>query len=278
MGGNVIEKQRNFYGTITIIEGLDDFGRYRMLYNGDINHGSQYMTQELQTKPTQYYGTNSGAGLSITANKKRVRPGNKSPLHIGVVGLGVGTLATYGLKGEAITFYEINPAVAGVANEHFSYLKNSEAAIDVVLGDARLSMEKELKEGKKPYDVLLIDAFTDDAIPVHLLTSEAFKTYLSLLNDDNGILAIHISNRYLDLFPVVRKLAAVHSLDFALIESSSDDYEVASATWVLLAKNPEALSSARIRQVKSDIDVKDVDVWTDDYSNLFQVADIGQSH
>lgn len=271
---NVVEKERNFYGTITVVEGADEFGTYRMLYNGDINHGSQYTTTELQSMPTQYYGPNSGAGLSITGNKKRVA----GPMHIGVVGLGVGTLATYGFKGDVVTFYEINPAVVTVAKEYFSYLKNSEATVDVVLGDARLSMEKEQKAGKEPYDVLLVDAFTDDAIPVHLLTSEAFAMYLSLLKDTNGILAIHISNRYLDLFPVIRKIATVHDLDYAFIDSDSGNYEIASASWVLLSKNPEALSNARIQKAKSDYDVKDVDVWTDDYSNLFQVVDIGQEN
>lgn len=274
---DVLQKERNFYGTIAVTEGEDAYGAYRMLYNGDINHGSQYMTAELQSRPTQYYGYNSGGGLAITANKKRAA---KDPsLNIGVVGLGVGTLATYGKDGDTVTFYEINPAVVTVAEAYFSYLKNSDAAIKVVLGDARLLMEKEQKSGKKPYDVLLVDAFTDDAIPVHLLTSEAFEIYLSLLNDTNGILAIHISNRYLDLFPLIRKMASVHNLDYAYIESASDDYEVASASWVLLAKNSDALSSARIQQVKSEYDdVRDVDIWTDDYSNLFQVVTIEQNN
>ena len=269
---NLVMQSRNFYGTIGINRESDENGDYLLLYNGDITHGSQYLSERIRTRPTQYYGTNSGAGLAIYGHRKRVHEVNG--LRIGVVGLGVGTLATYGREGEEVAFYEINPEVVDVAYDYFNYLGDSRADVAIVIGDARLEMEKEVQAGKEPYDVLLIDAFTDDAIPVHLLTKEAFGTYLSLLENESGILGIHISNRYLDLFPVVQRIADEYGLTYALIESDGADYQVSSATWVLLSENQEALSDTLIQTAKSEEeDVRQVDLWTDDYSNLFQVLD-----
>lgn len=272
---NFMTQRRNFYGTIGVESGTDSFGNYLSLYNGEINHGSQYTDPSLQNKPTTYYGELTGAGLALLNHQKRIRA-DGGKLRTAVVGLGIGTLATYGREGDEMVFYEINPAVTDIANEYFSYLKNSKAKVSVVHGDARLSMQKELSEKKPTYDVVVIDAFIDDAIPVHLLTKEAFAIYLSLLDTKEGILAIHISNRYLDLKPVILKAANQFNLETAVIESSDEDYQVSSATWVLLSKNQKALSAPEIQNEKvfDDIAMKDVSLWTDDYSNLFQALDL----
>jgi hypothetical protein len=172
-----------------------------------------------------------------------------APLKIGVVGLGVGTVSAYGRPGDTIRFYEINPEVIRLAAELFSYNADSEARIEVVLGDARVQLEHELtQQGSQGFDVLAIDAFSSDAIPIHLITREAVEVYWKHLAKD-GILAFHISNRSLDLTPVTRALGEVCDCEALRTQSPEDVSKgVKRATWVLLTSNRAFLDSPAVRE------------------------------
>ena len=195
-------------------------------------------------------------------------------MRIGAIGLGIGTVAAYGHAGDYIRFYEINPAVTKIAtdpNGFFTYMRDSPAKVDVIPGDARLSMEREVAgNNAQGFDVLIVDAFAGDAIPVHLLTQEAIAIYLRELNPD-GVLAIHISNRYLDLRPVVHELAQRFNLNSGWVHSDGGPYYKAS-DWILLARTDEVLGQPAVsRQLQSLDSQRKVRLWTDDYSNLFQI-------
>jgi spermidine synthase len=194
-------------------------------------------------------------------------------MRVGVVGLGTGTLAAYGQRSDYYRFYEINPDIIDLAlgnNGFYSYIKDSPASIEVVQGDARLSLEDELTRGQpQNFDILAVDAFSGDSIPVHLLTAEAFGLYLRHLKPE-GVLAMHISNRYLELAPLISGLADRYQLDHALIFSHTDNDGSYAASWVLLSKNRAFFQIPEIADNKdtSRETTKAVRVWTDDYSNL----------
>jgi spermidine synthase len=175
---------------------------------------------------------------------------------VGLVGLGAGTLAAYGQPGEVFRFYEINPAVIEVAKRYFHFLGTSGTATDIVEGDGRLALER---EASGSFDILVLDAFADDSIPVHLLTREAFATYFRLLRP-GGVLAIHLTNRYLDLAPVVEAEARALGKHATEIHSEPNPgQQILAADWALISDRGP------------DIETKNVRLWTDDYSNLFQV-------
>jgi MFS family permease len=268
---NAKKQLRNFYGTVSVEESTNQGEDIVTLYNGDISHGSQFTSVDLRKKPTTYYGNKSGIGLALNNHPKRAAGGN---LNVGIVGLGVGTLAVYGESGDHFIFYEINPVVVDLAYSDFTYLSDSKAKIDIVLGDARLSMEQQLKTNKvEKFDILVIDAFTDDAIPVHLLTKEAFGIYRSLLKPD-GILAIHISNKFLRLEPVVTAMADFYNMQYGIVESDEDDYDIASATWVLLSDNRKFFEKNAVENATYVLENSAEKIlWTDDYSNLFQLVE-----
>jgi spermidine synthase len=180
-----------------VAESVRGGGPTRTLYHGIVQHGAQFLDPAKRDDPTMYYGPQSGVGLAL-------RFCCDGPKRVAVIGLGAGTLAAYGNPGDAFQFYEINPQVIGLAKSQFTFLGDSKAAIAMTAGDARLSLERETSA---PYDVLVADAFSGDAIPVHLLTKEAFALYFQHLKP-SGILAIHISNNYLNLAPVVAQLEA----------------------------------------------------------------------
>src|SRR5580704_2298429 len=203
---------RSFYGSLRVVESIRGGGETRTLYHGIVQHGAQYLKPAKRTDPTTYFGPESGAGLVL-------RFCCEGPKSVGIIGLGVGTLAAYGKPGDAFQFYEINPQVVELAKSYFTFLSDSKAAITIVTGDARLSLER---ENGPLYDVFIADAFSGDAIPVHLLTTEAFDLYLRHLKP-SGILAVHVSNQYLDLVPVVGQLAAAHGLIARLVHTEKDD-------------------------------------------------------
>ncbi|MBP8298132.1 MAG: fused MFS/spermidine synthase, partial [Burkholderiales bacterium] len=258
---------RNFYGSLKVrsYEAPDSDNYHRRLVHGAILHGEQYQAPWAKHFATTYYTGTSGIGRAIDVKE------NASPaIRVGMIGLGVGTIATYGRKNDVFRFYEIDPQVPLVAMEYFSYLKDSEAVIDIVLGDARLSIEREQPQS---YDVLAVDAFSGDAIPAHLITREAVQLFRRHLAE-GGILAYHVSNRYLDLAPVLgtiakaEKMTALHIDDY---KGVGDDNPIKSpSTWVLLAEKPETL--APIQQWgKEPVEKPEWRMWTDDYHNLFQV-------
>ncbi|HMG60911.1 MAG TPA: fused MFS/spermidine synthase [Burkholderiales bacterium] len=254
---------RNFYGVLNVRDSGEGPDAMRALSHGTIIHGKQFLEPERRDWPTSYYGLRSGIGLALLDAR------GHGPLRVGVVGLGAGTLAAYGRTGDVFRFYDINSDVIGLARSEFTFLKDSPAKVEVALGDARLSLERELPEN---FDVLALDAFSSDAIPVHLLTVEAFKTYLRHLKP-GGVLAVHISNRYLDLVPVVQQAARHLSLELRQVENDDDDdVGVYRSDWMLVSASPAAFEGKELKEAAERIDaVPRVKLWTDDYSDLYRI-------
>lgn len=254
--------KRNFYGVLSVNDSQDEkTGEpMRNLVHGRIVHGSQLQRPESTHTPTTYYSESSGVGLTLRNHH------NGQQRNVGIVGLGAGTLAVYGAPNDNFRFYEINPHVIEFAQEYFTFLKDSKANIQLVLGDARLTLEREPPQN---FDVLVLDAFSGDAIPVHLLTREAMEIYKKHLKPD-GILAIHISNLYFDLDPIISGLAAGESLRTCVVSGATDTTTAAySSTWVLLANDDKELQVAIGQENKVNPAGKPV-FWTDDRSNLFE--------
>ncbi len=276
---NVIDIKRNFYGVLRIKErGTIDKENplHRWLVHGSIVHGSQTLNIEQRRSATAYYGPDSGVGIAILEHPKRKQTiRNDQKLNIGIVGMGVGTIAVYAKAGDRIQFYEINPDVLEFSQTYFTYLKDTPAIWDVSLGDARIMMEHGLQNKvTRQYDLLVIDAFSSDAIPVHLLTIEAFKIYWQLLQK-NGILAVHISNRYFNLEPVVRAAALFTNRRSIHVINKSDLPETEyTSDWVLVTKNKQFLNNPVIKAYTDDKTRKQQPVvWTDQFSNLLSVLD-----
>jgi hypothetical protein len=261
---------RNFYGTLHVFEYSRDLPRahYHLLRHGGTTHGLQFVEYPQAMWPTSYYARSSGVGLAV-----QQLPEDR-PRRIGLVGLGTGTLLAYGREGDVFHVYEINPAVERIARSHFTYLESTPARVELVMGDARLSMEQELARGEpQQFDLLALDAFSSDAIPVHLLTREALALYLQHLKPE-GLIAVHISNRYLDLRPVLALLADNAGLAMAVIQDDpSDDWWLYRTTWVLLARDPTALAGEAIADVTDDPRPLEpqVGLWTDEYASLFRI-------
>lgn len=256
---------RNFYGVLKVREPSvpDSYRTMRILYNGTILHGTQFLHPIRRTTPTTYYGPNSGAGLAIRVSRAH------SPIRVGLIGLGVGTLASFGRHGDIYRFYEINPLVVQLARQEFTFLRDTKSKVEVVLGDARLSLEREPKQN---FDVIVVDAFSGDSIPVHLLTREAFALYFRHLKA-SGVLAVHISNRYLDLKPVVGRAAEALGKEAVVVNSKDDikDY-IFSAEWVLVTGHRRFLENPLIKKAGKRFNVpKGFRIWTDDYSSLYRI-------
>ncbi|MFO0975237.1 MAG: hypothetical protein U0996_02505 [Planctomycetaceae bacterium] len=281
---SVVHLSRNFYGVLRVRKEEPEYsedddeieimpGKYSLTH-GQIRHGFQYTDEYWGKQPTTYYGRQSGVGLAISISRDLARKSDQHPLKVGVVGLGTGTLAAYGEPGESFRFYDINPDVLGLSEKGvFTYLKDCQAENKVVLGDARIMMEHELSEGQsQQFDVLAIDAFSSDAIPVHLLTSECAEIYRKHIRP-GGILAIHISNRFLDLEPITRGMAEDLGWQAILIDNDDDDMTgVFSSSWVLLTDNSSFLDDPTIQEsITPWEDAGRILHWTDDYSGLWQV-------
>ena len=271
----IVYKNRNFYGILRIKEYAPVSGdplRDRVLMNGSIWHGNQIINNEKTRRwPTSYYGHNSGIGVAISHHPTH---NDDSGLHIGVVGMGVGTIAALAGENDTLRFYEINPLVIEVSQSYFSFLDDTAATWQAIAGDARVSMEKELANNQNQhFDVLAVDAFSGDAIPVHLLTLEAFELYKTHLKND-GILAIHISNRHLRLTPVVVS-AAEHLGMQAIKIVNPDNYGagVFESEWILLTNNKAFLDSEAMKKIAVSQKMPKADKpWTDDYSNLLSIV------
>ena len=261
---STIVVSRNFYGVLRVQEvGFSDEDRRRQLIHGNIMHGKQYLQRDLITQPTSYYTQNSGIGRLIESLHPR-----KDPIKVGVIGLGAGTLAAYGSKGDVYRFYDINPGVIAIANRDFTYLGRSDATIELPLGDARLKLDR---EPSQQFDVLVVDAFSSDAIPVHLITKEAVEIYLRHMRPD-GVIAFHVTNRFLDLVPVVEGIAHALNLHTMWISDSGADPLANSSSWVLIAREQKRLEQPRLTVAEMAIKPRrDWRVWTDDFNNLLQV-------
>ncbi len=265
--GDAIELSRNFYGTLRVkstAHDSDPNARWRLLH-GTITHGEQYRSAARRAQPTTYYGHDSGIGLALTAAREL---GLGRAQRVGLVGLGVGTLAAYGRDGDVYRVYELNPAVVEVARRRFSYLSDSAARVEIALGDARLVLERE--QGQR-FDVLAVDAFSSDSIPVHLLTREAIRHYRRHVTED-GVIAFHVSNRYLDLTGVVRLLAdEIGWQAIRVVSEVKDDGSAYRSDWILVTGNGaliERLQAAGGGLIAVEPGLR---VWSDDFNNLFQV-------
>jgi SAM-dependent methyltransferase len=262
---NNVVRVRNFYGTLHVTEGEDGTlaAIERTLYNGVISHGQEIFRVDLSETPTTYYGHDSGVGLAIDLCC------HGRPRRIGVIGLGAGTIAAYGQPGDTIRFYDINPAVEGIARAKFRYLRDSPAKVDVVIGDARVSLAS---ESPQRYDVIAVDAFSGDAIPVHLIDAQALDVYKRHLAP-GGIVAFHVSNRYLNLKPVVAQIAARDGMKVAYISNDGDDpKDVWSSDWVLVTSNEQFLNDSTVTAATTAIDsIPHLRLWTDDYNSLLPI-------
>lgn len=251
---------RNFYGALRVSD--NEAAGVRELGHGTINHGEQFLDPVRRRTPITYYAAATGIGRLMTDLESR------GPVRLGVVGLGAGTMAAWGRAGDTVRFYEINPLVLSIARTQFTYLKDCPANLDVVLGDARLSLER---EPSNHFDVLAVDAFSGDSIPVHLLTREALRTYWRHLGPD-GVLAIHVSNKYLDLSAPLALLATEFHQEAHLIENDhSSSTRTFDADWVLIASRATA-RFPWMNTEDSEIDtIPGLRPWSDDFSNLWQI-------
>ena len=259
---DALVEERNFYGALRVKESHvpPGAGTVRTLLNGTIEHGTQWFAPEFRRNPTTYYATDSGIGLAL-----RFCCGERAR-NIGVIGLGAGTLAVYGKPGDHIRFYEINPLVRPIAENLFTYIRESGAQVSYAGGDARISLSREAPQN---FDVLAIDAFTGDAIPVHLLTTQAMAVYRRQIAP-GGILAFHVSNQYLDLTPEVAALAALSGMQARVVDTPAQrargEYR---ATWVLVTNQGGFFAQPQVAAFARAIVLKPgLRAWTDDYSSL----------
>ena len=263
---DIIYRERNFYGVLTV--GRDDAGTPKealWLRNGNSYHGAQMTLPRYRDISAAYYSPRSGVALAMRFSDDK--PGRR----IGMVGLGVGSIASYGKQSDYFRIYEINPDVVRVAESHFSFLADSRADFDIVVGDARLSLER---ESPQAFDLFVLDAFSSDAIPVHLLTREAFELYLRHLSED-GIIAVLISSWYFDFEPLLAKMADEFDMHSVRIDSPPGKFQDWGSRWMIMTRNNDFMRNRRVRwtlKFRSD-EIRDVRLWTDDFSSPFQLLE-----
>jgi spermidine synthase len=266
---------RNFYGVVRVESVVRATGELRRLWHGTTTHGYQLQIPALRNIPTAYYSRSSGIALAARLIRDGRLGEKPRGAHFGIVGLGVGTMSAFGQPGDRIRYYEINPQVVKIVQEeepYFTFVRDSPSDVSVIVGDGRLSLERELSEGNpQHFDLLSMDAFSSDSVPLHLLTVEAFRLYAQHLRTDRSILAVNVTNRHLDLEPVVA--ANARALGFAgiRVDNPGDPPVVIASSWILLARDagifePSALSISRARPLGDRIVS-----FTDNYSNLFRV-------
>ncbi|MDG1752036.1 MAG: fused MFS/spermidine synthase [Thalassotalea sp.] len=272
-----VHSVRNFYGILSVKDVEINGNKERRLIDGTTSHGTQSLMPNSAHIPMSYYRENTGVAIALeqlgSINKQ-----NKQPLNVGFIGLGAGTLAAYGNEGDKYRFYELNPAVVDAANHYFSYLKDSKADIEIVIGDGRVSLTKELTEANEftanttgNFDLLVIDAFSGDSIPQHLLTTEAMTLYWQHLKDD-GVIAVHISNTHLNLLPLMQGIAQQSSKELAYFKTKAQIENGHDTQWVWLTNNKVLLKSSITKAYRTElIDNDEVVIWTDDFSHLLSV-------
>jgi len=266
-GENATLAVRDFYGALRVVRSSVGEATVHELRHGRILHGAQFVEPpEKRAMPLTYYSPGTGLGVVLNA----LRPEAKR--RIGMVGLGAGTLAAYGKAGDVIRFYEIDPLVVRIAKTEFHYLGDTPARTEIALGDARLSLER---EPSQQFDLLAVDAFSGDAIPVHLLTAEAIDLYLRHLRPD-GVLLFHVTNRYLELAPVLARIAQAKGLKAALIsyEPTDEDEELqyASSDWAVISRDGAVFDLPEVAAVAEPLKVREgTPLWTDDFNNLLRV-------
>jgi hypothetical protein len=264
---HVIARSRNFYGVLSVVKVEKD--NYLVLRHGKTLHGFQYQDAARSRLATGYYGPNSGANIVI-------RNWPSHPMRIGLVGMGIGTLAALGQAGDTYRFYEINPDVyrwSSGAHPYFTYLRDSPARIEVELGDARMTLEREATRGEfQKFDVLVLDAFSSDAIPMHLLTREAFTLYEKHLHGPGSVIAVHISNQTLNLRPVLAGIAQEFGFHAVRVYPLVPTGPFSQSDWILLSRDANSLSGEELKRKAFPFpDTTKPVFWTDDYSDLFHI-------
>ena len=266
LSASQLQISRNFYGVLRIVERDSDQPELarRVLRHGAIDHGFQYLDPAKQNLPTAYYRPQTGVGLAM-----RYFP-RQDHRRIGIVGLGVGTLLSYGREGDYFRIYDINPQVVALAQNSFSFLKSTLARYEIVTADARLALERDTNQD---FDILVLDAFSGDAIPMHLLTQEALALYIRHLQPD-GVLAVHISNRHLNLEPLLRGLARQQGLAFRVVRGRvmDDDFGLYRSDWAYLTNNLTFLKQeAIVSNLDQEAENGRMVIWRDDFSNLYSL-------
>ena len=281
--GRTIWQERSFFGVMRVTERGEGKSASRALVHGSTLHGVQFIDEKGRKIPTSYYGAATAIRGLFTSRSR------ESPIRVGVIGLGVGTIAAYGQDGDLFRFYEIDPAVGWVAGQdgHFHYLRESRAQVETRFGDARIALENAISRSERlAFDILILDAFSSDSIPTHLMTRESFELYRDTLAE-GGVIAVHCTNRFLSLMPVVSRLGWEIGLPSVQIESMrAPRFQSKGASWVFLSADVPALRAvvAAARgfnrqkglpqnrlQVSwpSEADLGDVSLWTDDHTDLF---------
>lgn len=264
---SVLVQYRNFYGTVRVY----DTDVYRSLMHGGTLHGMQFKDPDIQFTPSTYY--TSGSGVARAIIDKYIENLDRT-MNIGVIGLGTGAISAYCGSGDTYVFYEIDPQIVDIAQTYFTYLSRC-TELEVRVGDARIVLENERRNGvKNGYDVIAVDAFNDDTIPVHLITKEALQLYVDHLRDDKSIIAVHTSNRYLELAPVVVASANELGLTSIVVYSSGEDSEIASAAeWVLLSPSADTFKTDTFAELYIE-NVEGGVSWTDDYTDIVSAVSI----
>jgi hypothetical protein len=255
---------RNFYGGLKVRQHgkYDDWGGYRSLTHGFTTHGEQFTRAARRKMPVTYYCPDTGVGRFLAARA------GETPRRVALIGLGVGTLAAYARPGDLYRFYEINPMVPLIANTYFTYLKDADSPVEISMGDARLSLER---QEPQHYDLMAVDAFSGDSIPVHLLTLEALQLYFKHLTRE-GVLAVHISNRYVNLEPVLERGAvAIGKAARVFRNERNKDRTCYTSIWVLLASDPAIFDRDELKSGVRPTPAPWLQPWTDDYSNIYKV-------
>ncbi|HSG52747.1 MAG TPA: fused MFS/spermidine synthase, partial [Rheinheimera sp.] len=265
---------RNFYGSVQVRDIKINAALQRQLIDGTTSHGSQYLAPPLSLQAQSYYRERSGGALALQHFLPALPTRSSAQLqqrHVGLIGLGAGALAVYGKRGDSMTFYEINPLVITAASEYFTYLRDSAAQVNIVSGDGRLQLQKQLQAGSQQFDVLVLDAFSSDSVPQHLLTKEAMQLYWQHLMSD-GVLAVHVSNNYLDLTTLLRNHAAWLNKD-AHFFSLPAQHPQPATQWVLISANKRFAAQPVIQQAITPWPQRQNPtlMWTDDFSNLLQI-------
>ena len=265
---------RNFYGSLRIVETGTAPMVVRRMEHGAIEHGSQYLDPERRKEPISYYSPTSGVALALRRQRQLSRG---QPLAIGVVGLGAGALAAYGQPGDQFRFYEINPQVIALARSEFTYLSDSKADVSTHLGDARLVLEREPPQA---FDMLVVDAFSGDAIPIHLLTREALAIYRKHLKPF-GVVLFHISNKFVDLKPALSRLAVEERLEARIVSdepegADDDDSPLSSSDWVMMYADQRWLRSSELDSRAEALDAPQPGpAWTDDFNTILSAVRLG---
>lgn len=273
-----VAAERNFFGTLRVQVSPADPERHPpilRLVHGQINHGFQYQHEELRHLPVSYYGPESGIDYAVRFHPRRHNKTGRQPLRLGVLGLGTGTMAAFAKPGDTTRFYEINPDVIDYAagdTPMFTYLRDSKGDTEVVLGDARLALERELDSGQpQQFDILVMDAFSSDSIPIHLLTREAFEVYNRHLRDDDSVIAINISNRFLDFRDLMASTAADTGYAFGIVDVREISLRKTPSRWALFTKNPNLFRHPETEKRFQIWTPTRRIVWTDSFSNLLHL-------